>query len=210
MNVIPKNTMLAEAIAKARLVMQPEREAVRRDIPFVSWSGFLQHEAAQGNETALAVLRSKGATVEPEQEAAPKKVKDWSQHGMAQFLPARADHAAKERALLEREDLSAKAKKPLLAFLRMERITAESKAQGFDLGDIARRIDGKGVVIFTLPSGGRIRDTGKELYFSAYDEIAHGVALTYARLKWGQNLTQEQGKIMFHHAPEVQRDRERS
>ena len=184
--------------------MQPDREAVRRDIPFSSWSGFLRHKAGQGNETALAVLRSKGETIAPEQEAAPKKAKDWSQHGMAQF-----DHSAKERALLEREDLSAKAKKPLLAFLRMERIAAEAKAQGFDLGDIARRIDCKGVVIFTLASGGSIRDTGKELFFSAHDEKAHGVDLAYARLKWGKNIVREQGKILFSHTLEIRRERER-
>ena len=43
----------------------------------------------------------------------------------------------------------------------MERIAAASKAEGYDLGDIAQRIDGKGVVIFTLASGGSIRDTGR-------------------------------------------------
>ena len=49
----------AEVVAKARLALQPEREAVRRDIPFTSWSGFLKLEAGKGNETALAVLRSR-------------------------------------------------------------------------------------------------------------------------------------------------------
>ena len=120
--------------------------------------------ADQGNETALAILRSKGDNVEPEQEAAPPKVKDWSLHGRKQFLTGRADHAAKERALLEREDISAKAKKPLQAFLRMERIAAEYKAQGVDLGKITRRIDGKGVVIFTLPSSGSIQVKGFVLW----------------------------------------------
>ena len=109
----------------------------------------------------------------------------------------------KERALLEREDLSAKAKKPLQAFLRMERIAEASKAQGYDLGDIARRIDGKGVVIFTLSSGGSIRDADKVLFYSAHDEKAHGVALAYAALKWGKHIAQEHGKILFHNAPEV-------
>jgi len=91
----------------------------------------------------------------------------------------------------------------------MERIAAEYKAQGVDLGKIARRIDGKGVVIFTLPSGASIRDTGKELYYFAHDEKAHGVALVYASLKWGKNIAQEQGKILFHQAPEMQRERQR-
>ena len=91
----------------------------------------------------------------------------------------------------------------------MERIAAEYKAEGYDLGDITRRVDGKGVVLFTLPSGGSIRDTGKELYYSAHAEKAHGVALAYAALKWGKNITQEQGKILFHKTPEIQREQER-
>jgi hypothetical protein len=198
----------AEAIVRARLALQPEREAVRRDIPFSSWSGFLRHEAEQGNETALAVLRSKGESVEPEREVVPSKVKDWSQHGREQFLTTRADHAAKERTLLEREDLSAEAKKSLQAFLWMERIAAEAKAQGHELGDIARRIDGKGVIIFILASGGSIRDTGKELFYSPHDEKAQGVALAYAALKWGKNVVQENGKIMFHQALEIKRNNE--
>jgi hypothetical protein len=191
--------------------MQPEREAVRRDIPFSSWSGFLRYEAGQGNEIALAVLRSKGKTMEPEQEDAPLKVKvkDWSQHGREQFLTGRADYAAKERALLEREDISAKGKKQLQAFARMERIAAEAKAQGYDLGDITRRIDGKGVVIFTLAGGGSIRDTGRVLFYSAHDEKAHGVALAYAVLKWGHNIALDKGRILFHHQPEAQKERER-
>ena len=137
------------------------------------------------------------------------KVKDWSQHGREQFLIGKADHAAKERALLEREDLSAKAKKPLQAFLRMQRIAAAAKTQGHDLGDIARRIDGKGVVIFTLTSGGSIRDTGKELFYSSHDEMAHGVAIAYAALKWGNNITLEKGKILFRQAREIQRAQEK-
>ena len=64
------------------------------------------------------------------------------------------------------------------------------------------------MVIFTLASGGSIRDTGKELFFSPHDEMAHGAALAYAALKWGKNVIQEQGKILFRQAPEIQRVRE--
>jgi hypothetical protein len=145
---------------EAKLAPEAFREIETR---FAQTLGFSEHqrhcgvhknEAGQGSEIALAVLRSKGESVEPEQEAAQPKIKDWSQHGREQFLTGKADHAVKERASLEREDLSAKAKKPLQAFLRMERIVEASKAQGYDLGDIARHVDGKGVVIFTLASGG--------------------------------------------------------
>jgi hypothetical protein len=69
--------------------------------------------------------------------------------------------------------------------------------------------DGKGVVIFTLAGGGSIRDTGRELFYSARDEKAHGVALAYAALKWGKNVALENGRILFHQAPEIQREQEK-
>jgi hypothetical protein len=106
--------------------------------------------------------------------------------------------SVKERALLEREDISAKSKKPLQAFLRMERIAAEAKAQGRELGEVKRRIDGKGIVIFTLPGGSSIRDSGREIFYSAHDEEARGIALVYAGLKWGRNIAMEKGRILFH------------
>ena len=40
----------AEAIAKNKLAMLPEREAVRREIPYTSWQDFLKLEAGNGNE----------------------------------------------------------------------------------------------------------------------------------------------------------------
>ena len=82
----------------------------------------------------------------------------------------------------------------------------EYPRQGYNFGDIARRIDGKGVIIFTLASGGSIRDTGKELFYSAHDKNVHGVALAYAALKWGKNIVQEQGKILFRQTQAIQRE----
>ena len=202
----------AETLAKAKLELQPERETVRREVPYTSWSGFLWHEAERGNEIALAVLRSIKEAVEPEKVREPIKtpVKDWSQHGREQFYSEkaaiRADYAEKERVLQEPDGLSTTGKRQLQAFLRMERIAAEARAQGLELGEVKRRVDGKGVVIFALESGGRIRDAGKELFFSAHDEKARGIALAYASLKWGKNVALEQGKILFRHAPEVQRE----
>lgn len=77
-------------------------------------SRFLQDKADQGNEVALAVLRSRKEAMEPEQ-AAP--VKDWSQHGQA-----RAEFAAKERAVLEMDGISGKGKSRLQSVLRMEQV----------------------------------------------------------------------------------------
>ena len=180
----------AEEIAAARLPHQAPREEIRREIPFASWNGFLQHKAGQGNETALAILRSRGETTEPEREPQPAPVKDWSQHGKEQFLlnraELRAEYAAKERAALENETLSGKGKKQLLAVLRMEQLVQ----------DVSSTVDRKGTVIFSLPEGGRIMDAGKELFFSGNDETARHIAVQYAQKKWGKALHVEGNKIM--------------
>lgn len=183
----------AEALAKAKLATHLEREAVRRDIPFTSWNGFLQHKAEQGNEIALAVLRSHAETVQPEQEPAIPPVKDWSSHGAdyAGKAAEKAAYAEKERTLLERDGLPGKVKKRLLAVLRMERVAAEN-----GLPEISCRVNGKGTVIFTLPTGGSIRDSGKELFFSSRDQAAEAAALLYARAKWGKGFEFSGNRIM--------------
>jgi len=172
---------------------------VRRDIPFTSWNGFLQHKAEQGNETALAILRSKQESVAEDKEAAPKK--DWSQHGREQFFAGKADHAAKERAALELEGVSGKAKKRLLAVLRMERLVAEKGLDGFQ-----HKVDRNGAVVFTLSDGGKIRDTGGEILFSPESER---VALLYAQKKWGKGIIVEGNHIMRDQKREPEMEREK-
>ncbi len=190
----------AEALAKARLDFQKEREAIRKEIPFAAWNAFLQMKAESGHETALAVLRSREKTAEPETAPDPRAVpaKDWSQHGREQFFTQqavmRAEYAEKERELQERTDVSATGKKQLQAFLRMERVIAEARADGLEPGEVKRRVDSKGVVIFTLENGGSIRDAGKELYFSRSKE-AEALALLYARAKWGKSISMEGNRI---------------
>ena len=180
----------AEEIAAARLPHQAPREETRCEIPFASWNGFLQHKAGQGNEVALAILRSKGKTAEPEREPQTAPVKDWSQHGKEPFslnrAEVRAEYAAKERAVLENETLSGKGKKQLLAVLRMEQLVQ----------DVSTIVDRKGTIIFSLPEGGRIMDAGRELFFSGNDETARYLAVQYAQKKWGKALHMEGNKIV--------------
>ena len=178
----------AEALARAKLSFQEPRQAVRRDIPFTSWNGFLQHKAEQGNETALAVLRSVNNTVEPEREAPPAK--DWSRHGLEQS--ARVEQAAKERAILEQGDISARGKNRLQAVLRMEQVAK----------DFRHHVDRKGTVVFTLQDGGKVRDNGKDVLFSVNSESARQTALLYARKKWGKRITLEENRIVRQEAPE--------
>lgn len=195
----------AEEIARAKLPYQSSRNTIREEVPFSSWNGFLQHKVGQGNETALAILRSRQETVEPEQETHTPTVKDWSQHGREQFAvnraEIRAEYARKERELQERQDISASGKKQLQSFLRMDAVMSEARAQGRELGEIKRRIDGKGVVIFTLSSGGGIRDTGREVFYSGHDSQAQEIAALYAARKWGKHLVLEPGRIVRREQP---------
>lgn len=196
----------AGEIARAKLPFQSPREAIRGEIPFSSWNAFLQHKAGQGNETALAVLRSMQETAEPEREIQATPVKDWSQHGREQFLMSRAEYAAKEVAALENENASGKAKKQLLTVLRMEQLAAEDTAH---ISGFSVMVDRKGTVIFSLPGGGRILDSGKDLFFSGNNDAARHVAVRYAQKKWGKDLYVEGNKIMrLERKPEKARIRE--
>ena len=192
----------AEETARAKLPFQSPREAIREEIPFTSWNGFLQYKAGQGNETALAILRSKLKTAKPEKEPQAAVVKDWSQHGKEQFAvnrtEIRAEYAAREIAALENENVSGKAKKQLLAVLRMERLAAEEGIAG-DAAQIcgfSAKVDRKGIVVFTLPGGGRVLDSGKELFFSGNNDAARHAAVQYAQKKWGKSLRVEGNKIV--------------
>ena len=147
--------------------------------------------------------------LERSQSTPPKK--DWSRHGLdyaaqdSEKAAIRAEYAEKERELQERSDLSSQGKKQLQAFFRMEQIQAEARAEGSSLGEAKRRIDGKGVIIFTLDSGGTIRDTGKEVFFSSRDAKAEHAATLYAAKKWGKRITVEKGRITFQPEREVER-----
>jgi hypothetical protein len=133
----------AEEIARAKLPFQSPRDALRDEIPFSSWNGFLQYKAGQG--------------AEPEREPQTATGKDWSQHGKEQFAAnraeIRAEYAAREIAALENENVSAKAKKQLLAVLRMEQLAAAEGTAGeaAQIRGFSATIDRKGTVIFTLP-----------------------------------------------------------
>lgn len=179
----------AEAVAKVRLAFQEPRSAVRREVPFTSWNGFLQHKAEQGSEIALAVLRSIEQTVTPEQEAAP--VKNWSEHGKEQASAGsvtRAEYAARERAVLELDGISGRGKSRLQSVLRMEQVTA----------DFRHHLDRKGTVVFTLQNGASVRDNGADILFSAGSESARQTALLYARKKWGKQIVLEANRIVRH------------
>ena len=209
----------AEVLAKARHRLQEPREELRRDIPFTSWNGFLRHKAEQGNEVALAVLRSNKEAAEVENAAPITQGKDWSQHGRDQFSDRdalKAVQAAQERGVLESEALSSKGKTRLLAVLRMEQLAEEARRSGkmtepgtLAISGFQHTVDRKGTVIFTLPGGGRIMDTGRELLFSNQDPATKQVALDYARKKWGKAVCLEGNKICREQGRDIEPERTR-
>ena len=62
--------------------------------------------------------------------------------------------------------------------------------------DFSATVDRKGTVIFSLPGGGRILDSGTELFFSGNNDTARHVAVRYAQKKWGKSLHVEGNKIV--------------
>lgn len=56
-------------------------------------------------------------------------------------------------------------------------------------------MDAGGTILFTLPSGGLVRESAREITFSAYNAQARAVAEKMARLKFGRRYSLQQNKI---------------
>lgn len=173
-------------LAEAKARLHQEQAAP----PYESWNDFLRRHADQGDEAALAVLRSRKQPVEVGNSPAPRP-------------PAldviKAEYAEKQVEVPGRTAQSRKGKKTLLAYLRMEEVLKEEALRGLPVRpeDVIRNVDAKGAVVFTLPSGGKVRDTGKEVLFSGADELAAKIAQFYARKKWGPRVRMDKGSIVF-------------
>jgi hypothetical protein len=172
-------------LEKIRAETAKRRNSVRALMPYTTWSKCLQHKAALGNETALAILRSKKEVVEPEiivprQETAAHQspeVRQWQE---------------RKRGILDLTGISNRTRRALLSVLKMREVF--SKESGFP-EEPKYRIDGNGTVIYELPGGGTIRDTGREIHFSHHDRSAPDLALKYARKRWGAAVSLSDGII---------------
>lgn len=131
----------------ARRYEQEELQAIRKRYQG-SWLEFLKGRATRGDETALAVLRSRKEAITPEE---PK--------GTALLLPE------------EVERLSPKARNRLKSEALMDAL-----APGVQMS-----VTNHGALVFALPEGGIICDTGKKIVF---DTSAERLAMDYAHKKW--------------------------
>jgi hypothetical protein len=143
--------------AALRKTINQKQETVRIQYPFNSWSQFLQHQASQGNETALAILRSKKEKALPDRPIA-------TNHSQAS---ANVSNAALASVSKMRE------------LFRSEGIKTEPQYS----------IDTKGTIIFKLPNGASIRDTGSEIHFTATNEQAKRIATKLASFRSGKSVS---------------------
>lgn len=164
-----------------------KRNAVRETIPYTSWNQCLQHKAARGNETALAILRSKKELVKPE------IVTPYS----TQAFTSRIDSFAKHRAeIKDSHGLSEKHCRALFDVIKMREAIAKGDFPGVDENELKYSIDAKGTIIYSLPDGGRIRDSGRAIHFTSHSRVARTLALQYAGVKWGQNAISSEGAVI--------------
>ena len=181
----------AENRLQVRKRINAEREEVRQETPYASWTNFLRWKAGQGNETALAILRSKNQLVEPE-NAPPRRGQreDIQEKWLKEQLEISTSAGVSSQT---RRGLLAVAKASELAELETSAPDGRRLFSGF-----TSSIDTKGTVFFRLASGGTIRDTGKLIIFST-DKVSKEAALLYAKTKWGKNIKLKDN-IVTHHA----------
>jgi len=170
---------------KIRAETSRQRDSVRTLMPYTTWNKCLQHKAALGNEVALAVLRSKKEEVQPEviipRQETPinhsPEVRQWQQ---------------KKEEILDAVGITSRNRRALLSVLKMREVF--NQENGFP-EEPKYRIDGNGVLIFELPDGGTIRDTGKEIYFTGHNKLTNETALKYAKKRWGESIELSDGMV---------------
>ena len=164
-----------------------ELKSVREKMPYTTWVKFLQHKAGQGNETALAVLRSKRQEIKPEgfeQTAPPEKVYSnklkWLQD---------------QNVVLGNSGLMKQNRDSLISVIKMREILSENSIPDVEAGGFSFKIDTKGIVLFRLKGVGVIRDTGTEIHFRGNNAKINELALKYAGARFGRNIEPGSGKI---------------
>lgn len=170
-----------EEIKAVRQEINAKKTVIREQYPFNNWNEYLQHETGKGNALALKILRYSN-----KKDVALNTNKDnqWDETNRIIEL---ARH--KERKILETTSISYHDRKALLNINKMEQVLGE--------GNFKYKLNPRGIVIFYLPTGGTIRDTGKEVYFSKFDKNASEIATKFAKAKWGKNLDIISNHIIF-------------
>jgi hypothetical protein len=176
------------ALEKNRAAGQTRLQGVRKQYPFHNWNGYLKWQAQQGSEIALAVLRSRTQHQDeaPLQENTPVDVHESRRQIRLKALE-------KEQQITT-SALNTKHRGGLIALTRMEQLVAQEALQRTVNTDALKMffgvryaIDNNGIVIFTLPEGGTIRDTGRKVHFSL-DDTTQEAAIIYGQARFGKDI----------------------
>jgi len=170
-----------------RTEVAAKRQTAREERPYTSWKKYLQHQATQGHETALAILRSKNEAVQP--EATPTTPAD---HQIVS-----QSWADQRKEVLKQHGISDRHRRALLVVIKMRELLEKEADPGRAAQELKFRIDTKGTIIFTLPDGGTIRDSGQEIHFSAHNTQAMALALKLAESRWGKTMLSDESKNKF-------------
>jgi hypothetical protein len=177
-----------KAMEDSRATGQVNIRRIREAIPFHSWNGYLKWQASQGNETALAVLRSRKLEIEsPVIEKNTEAYHEARRNIRLQGLEDQEKILATTSRYKLRNSLIAINQMKQLASQEDLRLKSGIGYQATLFSGIQHVIDNNGIVIFKLVSGGTIRDTGKKLYFSV-DETTRNAALIYGQMRFGKGI----------------------
>lgn len=102
-------------LATLRTKVAARRNAVRAERPYTTWNSYLQHLAAQGHETALAILRSPKGEVQPE-AAAPAPKTTTAPHAAGQTW------AEQREKILNTPGISDRHRRALLTVVKMREL----------------------------------------------------------------------------------------
>ncbi|MDR2893515.1 MAG: relaxase/mobilization nuclease domain-containing protein [Deltaproteobacteria bacterium] len=181
---LKRKTELAEdaTLVAMKKELDQQKQDIRSKYPFSSWTDYLKLKTLEGNEDALDVLRSKKAGADLDKASLVAAQSRAEPH-----IP-KLDFTADKKAILANTAMLTKDKKALMAIL-----TAKEKTQI----DAKLTISPSGVLILNLPTGGTVRDSGKQLYFSKFDPQASKMAEELAKLKWGKMCRAEGNSFVF-------------
>lgn len=161
---------------------------IRKETPFNNWNGYLKWKANRGDEAALNVLRSRL------QKSTIERADERSSDNMVETHAKANASIAQSEMQIATAGISWKYRSRLMAVTRMELLKAQEKinrsadaCKPTIFSGTHYTIDNNGVVIFSLSSGGTIRDTGSKLYFSC-DEATERAAVLYGLARFGKNI----------------------
>ncbi|WP_027177430.1 hypothetical protein, partial [Maridesulfovibrio hydrothermalis] len=171
-----------EAIESLKKEMAGKRAELRKQTPFNRWNDFLKWKAESGDEVALQVLRSKKAPIE-------RKV----QQEFAKADPSASNWKLRQSQIRMDSSLVWKDKRKLISIAKMLQLQAEEAKRSNDtnkrsLDKITWRVDSSGNVLYSLKSGGMVKDNGDKIFFSINDPTAKIVAEKLAKRMFGANI----------------------